>query len=59
VKATDSESVLEAALSRALADVQGEIRDYAAAHPGVEIEINWQVLHATHGDGASVPGGED
>ncbi|MCX4810658.1 PglY protein [Streptomyces sp. NBC_01239] len=59
VKATDSESVLEAALSRALADVQGEIRDYAAAHPGVEIEINWQVLHATQGDGASVPGGED
>ncbi|REK92078.1 PglY protein [Streptomyces inhibens] len=58
VKAAESGSVLENALSRALADVQDEIRDYAAAHPDVEIEINWQVLHAGQGDGSSLPGGD-
>lgn len=58
VKAAEGGSVLERALSRALADVQDEIRDYAAAHPDVEIEINWKVLHAGQGDGSSLPGGD-
>ncbi|WP_371588584.1 PglY protein [Streptomyces virginiae] len=50
VKAMEGGSALENVLSRALAAVQGEIQDYAAAHPGVEIEINWQVLQSTSTD---------
>ncbi|UQA97318.1 PglY protein [Streptomyces halobius] len=57
IKATENESILEGALSRALSDVQDEIRDFVAAHPGIEIEINWHVLDA-QGDSTSVPGGE-
>ncbi|MCT9080286.1 PglY protein [Streptomyces fulvoviolaceus] len=60
VKATGDGSALELehALNRALTDVQDEIRDYAAAHPDVEIEITWQVLHTGQGDGSNQPGGD-
>lgn len=55
IKAAEGGSVLENALTRALGAVQDEIRDYAAAHPNVEIEINWQVLPTGQGDSASLP----
>ncbi|MFI1962681.1 PglY protein [Streptomyces pathocidini] len=51
-------TALEIALSQALDAIQGEIRDYAATHPGVEIEIQWRVPQANQGDGAQAHGGE-
>ncbi|MGH3978538.1 MAG: PglY protein, partial [Pseudonocardiaceae bacterium] len=35
-------SQVETALAQIIADLQSEIWDYAAAHPGVEIEISWR-----------------
>ncbi|GAA1180382.1 hypothetical protein GCM10009654_41970 [Streptomyces hebeiensis] len=37
---------LESALTDAIADVRDEIRSYAAAHPGVRIEIAWRPVPA-------------
>ncbi|NLU66093.1 PglY protein [Streptomyces sp. HNM0574] len=51
VLAAGDSSVLEETLGDALSGVQDEIRTYAAAHPGVEIEINWTVVNPeTAGD---------
>jgi hypothetical protein len=37
-------SRVEAALAGIIADLQSEIRDYATAHPSVEIEISWRAV---------------
>lgn len=37
---------LESALTDAIADVRDEICSYAAAHPGVRIEIAWRPVSA-------------
>ena len=37
-------SRVEAALAGIIADLQSEIRDYATAHPSVEIEISWRTV---------------
>lgn len=48
----------EHALNRTLTDVQDEIREYAATHPDVEIEIKWKVVQAGQDDGLSLPEGD-
>ncbi|WP_328364920.1 PglY protein [Streptomyces sp. NBC_00445] len=58
VKASEGGHVQEHALNRTLTDVQDEIREYAATHPDVEIEIKWKVVQAGQDDGLSLPEGD-
>lgn len=53
------DSTLENALGDALADVREQIRNYAAAHPGARIEINWQEVHPDHESRHAPAGNED